>query len=82
MTSDYRPIDCDRHSEYELLAMRREAVEIIAAGESGPVRGRVVDVVTRDGAEYLVVQEGEGGSRWLRLDRLLKVRRQRDGRAL
>lgn len=76
-TNDYRPIDCGLYSEYEVLAMRRSWVALVVTAEDGSVqelRCRVLDVRTRDGAEFMEV-EAEGGERLaFRLDRLCQVR--------
>lgn len=75
-TIDYQPIPCDRHSEYELMAMRRLAVRLDADFPGEAVRGlscRVVDVYARDGAEYLQVLTDGGERRDFRLDGLLNV---------
>ena len=74
MMTDYVPIDCDQHSELELLAMRRARVRVQARGPVGEVlgmAGEVFDLVTRDGAEYLVLREPHGETRSVRLDHLL-----------
>ena len=74
--TDYRPINCDQHSGLEVLALRRTAVVIDSRGGSGEREshtGRIVDLLTRDGAEYLVV-ETAGQRQQLRLDRLLEIR--------
>ncbi|MDJ0739607.1 MAG: Rho-binding antiterminator [Gammaproteobacteria bacterium] len=74
--TDYVPIDCDRHSVLEVLALRRSRVTLDARADGGGVTtlgGIVSDVVTRDGAEFLVV-EGADGMQSLRLDRLLEIR--------
>lgn len=77
MTTDpYVPIDCDRHSELEVLAMRRARVLLRAAGEGGvdlTLDARVHDVSTRGGAEYLVVHDRTGREQAIRLDRLLAL---------
>jgi transcriptional antiterminator Rof (Rho-off) len=77
MTTDpetpYRPIDCDQHSVLELLAMRRVAVTLRARRPDGSdlaLQGRVHDVRTRSGAEYLVLHDAEGAEEAIRLDRL------------
>ena len=84
MTTDYHPIDCDQHSVLELLAMRRAEVSIEAeTGDSGTVKidGTVIDVLTRSGAEYLVVERSVGESISLRLDRIRHIS-QDDGRVI
>lgn len=75
MTSDYQPISCDLHSEYELLAMHGARVEVELEGEPQPLRVQVRDVVARAGAEYLVVETADGARREWRLDRLRRVQR-------
>jgi transcriptional antiterminator Rof (Rho-off) len=75
-TTDYQPIDCDQHSVLELLAMRRAQVAVKAMDAQGgelAVEGTLVDVLTRDAAEYLVVRDAGGDERSLRLDRLHAV---------
>jgi transcriptional antiterminator Rof (Rho-off) len=70
---DYRPISCGLHSEYELLAMRRAEVSLIHRDDQGcehRLRGRVEDVFTRQGAEYLRLRQEDGAVRDLRLDRI------------
>jgi transcriptional antiterminator Rof (Rho-off) len=76
MTSDYRPIDCDQHSLLELLAMRRAAVTARSTDENGAqslIEGVVSDVITRGGAEYLVLRGVDREATSIRLDRLQAV---------
>ena len=76
MTSDYQPIDCDQHSVLELLAMRQARVSVRADDAKGSaiqLDGMVADVVTRDGAEYLVVRDTTGNLISLRLDRIRTI---------
>ena len=77
-TSDYVPIACDLYSELEVLADRR--AEVIAESETPmgtleQVRGRVVDLLTRDGAEYLLLGGEPAEPVPLRLDRLRSLAR-------
>ena len=84
MTTDYRPIDCDQHSVLELLAMRRTQVVAEASLPDGGVQrlqAQVRDVLTRDGAEYLVLCDQAGKSISVRLDHLLGLS-MRDGELL
>ena len=74
MTTDYLPIDCDQHSVLELLAMRR--IEVVAEvrladGRVQQLRAQVSDLLTRDGAEYLILCDHAGESLSIRLDHLL-----------
>ena len=69
-TTDYRPIACDVHSEYELLAMRGALIDARQADGAELRRVRVIDVVIRDRAEYLVVQPEHGDPEHWRLDQI------------
>lgn len=74
--NDYRPIGCGLHSEYELLAMRRQFVLITHVDRQGrqeQLEGRAMDVATRDGAEYLLLENPPGEPHWIRLDRIIKI---------
>ncbi|HDK38359.1 MAG TPA: transcriptional antiterminator, Rof [Thiolapillus brandeum] len=71
--SDYLPIDCGLHSQYELLAMHQQKVILYYFDEQGvsrQLKGRVKDVLTRDEAEYLSLRLHGGGDRLIRLDRI------------
>jgi transcriptional antiterminator Rof (Rho-off) len=73
MTTDYRPIGCDQHSVLELLAMRQAHVEahfLRSTGNAATLSGQVIDVLTRDRAEFLVLLDSAGGQHPVRLDRL------------
>ena len=77
MTTDYRAIACDQHSVLELMAMHRHPVEVEAVDETGApidLRGVVVDVLTRDRAEYLSLRITGGEPVEIRLDRLRRIR--------
>lgn len=72
----YRPIDCDQHSILELFAMRRKVVVAHARDEadvSFRLDATVFDVLTRDGAEYLLMRDDAGNTHQVRLDRLLSL---------
>jgi transcriptional antiterminator Rof (Rho-off) len=78
----YRPIPCAQYSGLEVAVMRREALEAVCADPGGASRtltGRATDLRTHDGAEYLLMAPDGGDAVWLRLDRLLRVTRLRDG---
>lgn len=71
-TTPYQPIDCALHDELLLRASRRHPVYILFLAADGPVRARtavIVDVISRGGAEYLVLADGTT----IRLDRLVEV---------
>lgn len=69
---DYTPIACDLHDRLQLLVMRGRLVSLVVRDDDGVARTvatHLVDVLTRDGAEWVVT--GDGTS--LRLDRLIEV---------
>lgn len=71
----YTPIACSLHDELQLLVLRGRQVPWSFLDEEGhpvTVEARATDVVTRDGAEWVVLD----GGRSVRLDRLTEV----DGR--
>lgn len=68
--SDYTPISCAHHSEYELLAMQRQRVELQIRESSERITGIVVDIVARSGAEYMVLTVDGGTSVEVRLDHI------------
>jgi transcriptional antiterminator Rof (Rho-off) len=74
MTSDYRPIACDAYSTLEMLVLRRRRVTL-AYSDGGAIRevaGIPVDLVTRQGAEYLEVAV-DGDALVVQLDRLQSI---------
>jgi len=73
MTS-YEPIDCSVHDRLEALAVTRVPCRVAFLTKEGAAReatGRIVDVFTRGGAEYLQLEDGTE----IRLDRLRSVER-------
>jgi transcriptional antiterminator Rof (Rho-off) len=74
MMSDYRPVGCDAHSVLELLAMRRCKVRVtyLDHSEVAVVEGVIVDLLTRSGAEFLVMTT-PASTFQLRLDRLQSI---------
>lgn len=74
MPSTYHPISCAAHDGLlELATLRRECdLELDEGDGIERVRGIIVDVFSREGAEYLRLRSG----RSVRLDRLISV----DGR--
>jgi transcriptional antiterminator Rof (Rho-off) len=71
--SVYQPVSCGLHSEYELLAMHQSRVRlgwIIDEQSLQSVTGKVVDVVTRKKAEYLVLEVTGTEASLIRLDKI------------
>lgn len=82
--TDYEPIDCDQHSVLELLAMHRTVAKIEYDNGQGVMEhceGAIVDVLTRDRAEFLVAEDVAGQRFEFRLD-LINTIRGRDGAIL
>lgn len=76
--SEYRPVDCGLHSEYELMAMHRSRVRLVYFSENSGLlsaEGVVWDVLTRDKAEYLVLKIAAEPLLYTRLDRIRAVER-------
>ena len=74
--SPYKPVSCGLHSEYELLAMHRSRVRLSCTSEEGvaqTVEGKVLDVVTRNKAEYLVLEIDGMEVKSIRLDRIRRL---------
>lgn len=70
--TDYRPIDCNVHDLLESFSVLRKRCRIdfeTADGTRRSVTGRITDIFTRDGAEYLRTDDGTE----IRLDRLRTV---------
>jgi len=71
--SAYQPVPCGVHSEYELLAMHQARVRLTYVGDdavSRTVGGRVLDVMTRDQAEYLLLAVAGEKRLSIRLDKI------------
>lgn len=71
--TDYIPIDCGQHSEYELLIMQHRSCRLGWRDAAGSMHTRVVtptDLRTRNNAEYLEVTDAAGVTLELRLDRI------------
>ena len=69
---DYVPIACGLHDQLQLLVMRGRPVPLVVQDNGGHTRtleARLVDVLTRDGAEWVVTEDGAE----IRLDRLVEV---------
>jgi Rho-binding antiterminator len=74
--TDYTPIDCGRHSEFEVAVLRRERLRIFWQAENGQAHIEVltpIDLLTLAHEEFLVVRDQQQATRQLRLDRILKT---------
>jgi Rho-binding antiterminator len=71
--TDYTPIDCGQYSEYELAILRQKRLRICwhdAHGQSHIDVFTPIDLFTRRGEEFLVLDRGDGEPFELRLDRI------------
>lgn len=61
MNDPYTPISCNAHDRMVALATLGEECEVAVGDPENPerIRGVIVDVYTRDGAEYLRLRSGE-----------------------
>ena len=73
--SDYQPVSCDYHDELEAAAVSQREVELEfdQQGVRQRERGKIKDVFTSDGAEF-VKFEADNGSLELRLDQIVSFR--------
>jgi Rho-binding antiterminator len=71
----YEPVSCDYHDQLEAAAMHQKHLELEfdLEGVTQKERGRISDVYTSDGAEF-VKFESERGVLEIRLDRIISLR--------
>ncbi len=75
--TDYTPIDCGLHSEYELAILRGKRLRISWRGADGQHHIDVLkplDLQTRNREEFLIGEDRQGQQLELRLDHILKTR--------
>jgi len=73
MMTDYTPIDCGLHSQYELAIMQRQQLRMSWTTGSQPVTACTVipvDILTRAGQEFLLVRDEKDREHTIRLDRI------------
>ena len=76
--TDYTPIDCDRHSEFELAIMHRDTLNLTWRDTDGATHTEVVipaDLLTRNSEEFMRVSNTCGIERDIRLDHILQFSR-------
>lgn len=74
--SDYRPVDCACYDRLELAILRGRALRLAwldPAGVAHVARVIPLDLLTRDGEEFLVFGDGTSGRHRVRLDRILEA---------
>jgi len=71
----YEPVSCDYHDELEAAAMHKNAVELEfdLAGVVQRSRGRVADVYTAEGAEWIRFVCDDGSPLEIRLDHIISM---------
>jgi Rho-binding antiterminator len=71
----YEPVSCDYHDELEAAAMHKQDVELEfdLEGVAQRDRGKIADVYTSDGAEYVKFLSTKGPLE-IRLDRIISMR--------
>lgn len=71
----YEPVSCDYHDELEAAAMHRKEVELEFEldGVTQKERGRVEDVYTSDGAEFIRFA-ADSGKLEIRLDHIIAMK--------
>lgn len=84
--SDYTPIDCGLYSGYELAILRRRRLRLswrVAGGLTRIDTVTPIDLETRRGEEFLVIEQSDGHRVDVRLDRIVRSREvlpENDGR--
>lgn len=71
----YEPVSCDYHDQLEAAAMHQKDVELEfeLEGVTQRERGKIADVFTADGAEFVKFESPDGPLE-IRLDRIISVR--------
>lgn len=71
-TTDYRPIACDLHSEYELAIMQRRKLHLIWTENNVTYNQAVLptDLQTANHEEFLICHLESGEPRRIRLDHI------------
>jgi transcriptional antiterminator Rof (Rho-off) len=73
--TDYRPVDCALHSEYELAIMQQRRLHLTWQGNDATTHIEVImptDLYTPQGEEYMVITRGNGQVEDIRLDRIIR----------
>ena len=76
-TPVYRPIPCDIHSELELAILRRQTLQVVLRRHrlEQLLTLQPLDLQTRRRQEFLVWRASpDAPKRWMRLDRLRRLR--------
>jgi transcriptional antiterminator Rof (Rho-off) len=74
--TDYRPIACELHSQYELAIMQNRFVQVVwnaGADEVKQERLKPIDFLVSHGEEFLLLEQEDGNKTKIRLDHILKI---------
>jgi Rho-binding antiterminator len=74
--TDYQPVDCRVYSGYELAILRRRRLRLTWRDDGDLTRidtVRPLDLETRGGEEFLLIEDSQGGRRSIRLDRIARA---------
>lgn len=74
-TERYQPVSCDYHDQLEAAAMHKREVELEfdLEGVTQKERGKIADVFTTNGAEFVKFVAANGPLE-IRLDRIISMR--------
>lgn len=73
MMTDYTPVDCGLHSEYELACMHQDRLKLSWRDAAGEVHIETIiplDLRTHNSEEFMVVAGTDGTELEIRLDRI------------
>jgi len=76
MSNDYQAVSCKTHSEYELAIMRGQQLRVSWQPPTGKLITEILrphDVITHQGAEYLLALDANGVDKKIRLDKITKA---------
>lgn len=76
MSDQYRPIDCNLHSQYELYIMHHEMLRMAWLDEQGREHLDLLmpkDIRTELGAEYIICENSHDITTKIRLDRIVRA---------
>lgn len=75
MDDTYHPVSCDMHDRYEAAAVKKQDVELQFDLDGTPQRerGRIADVYTADGKEFVKFTSASG-SVDIQLDHIIDMR--------
>ena len=76
MSNDYQAVSCETHSKYQLAIIRGQQLRISWQPPTGSSITEILkphDVITHQGAEYLLALDAHGVDKKIRLDKILEA---------